>query len=206
MHDAQLARLDELASKFRSAPAASEPDPFSQTLIALDLSARSDEFCQQLYAALCNTGWRRADQAFSCSWRYAGRLVADYDGRSTTSCYLDYYCSGGEGTTSDQVVAALAEHGWQPCPLEVAWAINDPAQANMHLGRLAAHEWLKTHYPGSGTSSRSEDNVIILAPLSEEEIRLEVDRTSGEVFCVSGQERSLLIESPSATKALADNL
>ena len=37
------------------------------------------DFAQEVYAALCNMRWRKIDdpkQIYSCSWRYAGGLIA----------------------------------------------------------------------------------------------------------------------------------
>lgn len=55
-------------------------------------------YAQNLYAALCNTQWQEQDvwevlrdQTWSCSWRTAGRIVADICGSGD---YLDWYCSG----------------------------------------------------------------------------------------------------------------
>lgn len=50
--------------------------------------------------------------AYSCSWRYAGELVAGL--RSKGEDYLDFYCSGGEGKVAPEVREAFAEIGWEP--------------------------------------------------------------------------------------------
>ena len=40
--------------------------------------AEDDDFALQCYAALCNTDWQDdSKDAYSCSWRYAGGLIAD---------------------------------------------------------------------------------------------------------------------------------
>jgi hypothetical protein len=51
-----------------------------------------------LYAALCNNNFQRndvwpllKDQHWSCSWRYAGGVIADMQQQGD---YIDWYCSG----------------------------------------------------------------------------------------------------------------
>ena len=63
-----------------------------------DKARRSESYAQNIYAALCNTEWQRKDvwpiltgQRWSCSWRYAGGIVADMRGQGD---YIDWYCSG----------------------------------------------------------------------------------------------------------------
>jgi hypothetical protein len=55
-------------------------------------------YAQNLYAALCNNDFQRLemwpilnDQTWSCSWRYAGGIIADVQGKGD---YMDWYCSG----------------------------------------------------------------------------------------------------------------
>jgi hypothetical protein len=81
------------------------------------------------------------DQYWSCSWRYAGGIIADMQGRGD---YIDWYCSGirndssmeqtneselteeqqqfrakilayvSEGVVTEEIKADLARLGWQP--------------------------------------------------------------------------------------------
>lgn len=61
--------------------------------------ARADEaYAQNIYAALCNNGFIKLDvipilkeEEWSCSWRYAGGIVADMRQEGD---YIDWYCSG----------------------------------------------------------------------------------------------------------------
>jgi hypothetical protein len=61
--------------------------------------AKSDEtYAQNLYAALCNNQFQKLDvipilkdQKWSCSWRYAGGIIADMREEGD---YIDWYCSG----------------------------------------------------------------------------------------------------------------
>lgn len=87
----------------------------------------SDDYAQNLYAALCNNCFQKQDvwlilkdAYWRCSWRYAGGIVADL--RDCNEDYIDWYCSGiapeehsafvGEGTVTDQIGADLALLGW----------------------------------------------------------------------------------------------
>lgn len=62
----------------------------------------SDQYAQNLYAALCNRNFLKnevipilKDKSWSCSWRYAGGIVADMREEGD---YIDWYCSGiGDG-------------------------------------------------------------------------------------------------------------
>lgn len=73
-------------------------------------------YAVNVYRALCNNVFQRADvwpilkdETWSCSWRYAGGIVADMieDGD-----YLDFYCAGYEGTVTDEFAADLRQLGW----------------------------------------------------------------------------------------------
>jgi hypothetical protein len=106
-------------------------------------------YAQNLYAALCNNEFQKQevwpilkDQVWSCSWRYAGGIVADMQGQGD---YIDWYCSGirditpmeqsewsmltpeqqifyleslayvGESTVTDDIREDLALLGWTVC-------------------------------------------------------------------------------------------
>jgi hypothetical protein len=100
----------------------------------------SDSYAQNLYAALCNNDFQQQqvwpvlkDQTWSCSWRYAGGIVADMRQQGD---YIDWYCSGirqtdhdedvnkqwdeknymGEGQVSDEVREDLLRLGWAVIP------------------------------------------------------------------------------------------
>ena len=111
-----------------------------------DKAKAREEYAQNIYAALCNQSWQRNDvwpllkgQHWSCSWRYAGGIVADMCERGD---YMDYYCSGirggamldddkltdeqrariewydkhmvGEGTVTDEIREDFFRLGWIP--------------------------------------------------------------------------------------------
>jgi hypothetical protein len=58
----------------------------------------SQRYAQNLYAAMCNRSWQEhavwpilQGETWSCSWRYAGGIVARLRGEGD---YMDWYCSG----------------------------------------------------------------------------------------------------------------
>jgi hypothetical protein len=64
----------------------------------------SETYAQNIYAALCNQAWQQNDvwpllkgETYSCSWRYAGGIVADMREQGD---YIDWYCSGIRSGTS----------------------------------------------------------------------------------------------------------
>jgi hypothetical protein len=102
----------------------------------------SDTYAQNVYASLCNMQWRSKkmwpalkEQNWSCSWRYAGGIVADMQGKGD---YIDWYCSGiyntydiseekrkenhddyvSEGTVTDEIRDDFDRLGWIPIPYE----------------------------------------------------------------------------------------
>lgn len=75
----------------------------------------SEIYAQNLYAAMCNNDFQRNDmmpilkgQTWSCSWRYAGGIIADMREQGD---YIDYYCSGIRDTTplDDEAYNALTK-------------------------------------------------------------------------------------------------
>jgi len=109
----------------------------------------SDDYAQNLYAAFCNMQWCpreifpaiRQDpnqDLWHCSWRSAGGLVADWQGKGGD--YMDWYCSGirgglsfdgkeddeyfakngyvSEGTVTEEIERDLNRLGWFPVPWE----------------------------------------------------------------------------------------
>lgn len=92
------------------------------------------DYAQNIYAALCNNEFQRQevwpvmqDQRWSCTWRYAGSVVANLRGEGD---YMDWYCSGSrawnldddpadgyvsESIITDEVLKDLARLGWWVC-------------------------------------------------------------------------------------------
>lgn len=103
------------------------------------------DYAQNVYAAMCNMRWQPAevvpilkDEYWSCSWRSAGGIVANFRRSVTKEDYMDWYCSGmgglatddydanmeqmtkrnyvPEGTITDEICADFAKLGWTPSP------------------------------------------------------------------------------------------
>ena len=96
----------------------------------------TDAYAQNLYAALCNNEFQRQDvmpilrdQRWSCSWRYAGGIIADMREQGD---YIDWYCSGmgsglgngdedgtkgyvSESVVTDEIREDLLRLGWRVC-------------------------------------------------------------------------------------------
>jgi hypothetical protein len=89
----------------------------------LSKTRESEAYAQNLYAAMCNNGFTKMEvipilkgEEWSCSWRYAGGIVADMREQGD---YIDWYCSGiggvmGGGSEHDPEVekAQLARQGF----------------------------------------------------------------------------------------------
>lgn len=90
----------------------------------LEKVRNSKTYSQNLYAAMCNTDFvkndvwpRLQDQRWSCSWRYAGGIIADM---RESGDYIDWYCTGigdkkeyvGEGHVTDEIREDLLKLGW----------------------------------------------------------------------------------------------
>lgn len=84
----------------------------------------SDDYAQNLYAAMCNNDFMKKEiitilkeEVWHCSWRYAGGIIADMRQEGD---YIDWYCSGigaqdkcvGEGTVTDEIRDDLQQLGW----------------------------------------------------------------------------------------------
>lgn len=97
----------------------------------LEKVRNDDTYAQNLYAAMCNNEFIRNDvwpilteQRWSCSWRYAGGIIADMQEKGD---YINWYCSGirdhdanhpdlknyvGEGHVTDEIRSDLLKLGW----------------------------------------------------------------------------------------------
>lgn len=91
-----------------------------------DKVKQSEQYAQSLYAALCNMEYIKletlnilSEKTWSCSWRYAGEVVALMRGQGD---YMDWYCSSfgreydtvGEGTVTQEIYNDLKKIGWVP--------------------------------------------------------------------------------------------
>ena len=86
----------------------------------------SEVYAQNLYCAMCNNDFIKREmwpllkeQKWSCSWRYAGGIIADMRQQGD---YIDWYCSGirneydggyvSEGAVTEEVEQDLYKLGW----------------------------------------------------------------------------------------------
>lgn len=120
-------------------PQAHKPFNLESDLIScnwiLDKVRSNDSYAQNLYAALCNNQFVKneifpilKEEAWSCTWRYAGGIIADMREEGD---YLSWYCSGirgtidmggstpdlkegyvGEGHVTDEIRDDLLKLGW----------------------------------------------------------------------------------------------
>jgi len=98
----------------------------------------SKTYAQNVYSALCNMRWQPLDvmpilkdEWWSCSWRSAGGIVANFEAEGGD--YMSWYCSGigdglgngdadrnkgyvPEGTVTDEIREDFATLGWHPSP------------------------------------------------------------------------------------------
>jgi hypothetical protein len=65
----------------------------------------NDAYAQNLYAAMCNNDFTKREmwpilkeEKWSCSWRYAGGIIADMQQKGD---YIDWYCSGMGGLNQE---------------------------------------------------------------------------------------------------------
>lgn len=133
--------LLELEEKWRTDHLLEEEDPAWQkhnmeydlrtTDWMLEKVRNSDSYAQNLYAAMCNREFQEIDvmpilknETWSCSWRYAGGIIADMQEKGD---YIDWYCSGirgdrgeadhtnqyvSEGQVTDEIREDLRRLGW----------------------------------------------------------------------------------------------
>jgi|688.fasta_scaffold440491_1 hypothetical protein len=92
--------IDEHESKFDSPE--SRINNLEYDLLTTDWILKkvraNESYAQNIYAALCNNGFIKLEvipilkqEEWSCSWRYAGGIVADMRQEGD---YIDWYCSG----------------------------------------------------------------------------------------------------------------
>ena len=73
----------------------------------------SSEFSTKLWSALANVNWEHEDGSrYSCSFRYAGALVAEMREEEDGMAYMNWYCSGPYASVSEEIAEALAKRGW----------------------------------------------------------------------------------------------
>ena len=99
-----------------------EMQQFEEDIQNLSHQVKDDSYAQALYAALCNMRWKKDGEVYSCSWRYAGGLVAEMRGSTENMNYLEFYCSGiedgseKEGYVRCDIEDDLNSMGWECDP------------------------------------------------------------------------------------------
>jgi hypothetical protein len=83
----------------------------------VDKVRATESYAQNVYAALCNNAFQKLeimpvlrDEIWSCSWRYAGGIVALLRGEGD---YMDWYCSGIRGDPKEIDYAAAEAQGFE---------------------------------------------------------------------------------------------
>jgi hypothetical protein len=101
----------------------------------VDKVRTSDSYAQNLYAALCNNAFQKLevlpvlkDEVWSCSWRYAGGVVADI---RCEGDYMDWYCSGIHGDPKEIDYAAAEAQGFNPVKYVAESVITDEIRQDL---------------------------------------------------------------------------
>ena len=124
----EMYELDRIASRNRFDEPESRVNSLEYDLRTTDWILQkvreSEVYAQNLYAAMCNSDFIKNDvwpvlkeEKWSCSWRYAGGIVADMREEGD---YVDWYCSGysktegfvPECTVTDEIREDLLKLGW----------------------------------------------------------------------------------------------
>ena len=140
MDDPETKSMLDWYEKIRISKAQRDQDPeWQKNNLEYDLRStdwilkkvrESDTYAQNLYAAMCNNDFIKnevfpllKDEDWSCSWRYAGGIIADMREEGD---YMDWYCSGsgwvdedgvkkphvGEGHVTEEIREDLLKLGW----------------------------------------------------------------------------------------------
>jgi hypothetical protein len=127
MYENFLERYDARFETEESKASSMEYDLLTTPWI-LEKVRASKVYAQNLYASMCNNDFQRiemwpilTDQKWSCSWRYAGGIIADMRQEGD---YIDWYCSGirdidspdngfvSESTVTEDIENDLRQLGW----------------------------------------------------------------------------------------------
>lgn len=141
MYENDLKRYDARFETEESKQYSMEYDLLTTPWI-LEKARAKNSYAQNLYAAMCNNGFIKlevfpilTEKEWSCSWRYAGGVIADMRQEGD---YIDWYCSGiggqiveedgketteqwrartgfmPEGMITEEIKQDLQELGWVP--------------------------------------------------------------------------------------------
>ena len=76
----------------------------------------SENYCKDLYAALCNNEFIKGSKTCSYTWRTIGGIISHILEKGD---YIDWYLSGNEGFITDEVKQDLENMGWYAYAIEV---------------------------------------------------------------------------------------
>ena len=79
-----------------------------------DKCLASEQYCMDLYAALCNNDFIKDGKECGYTWRTAGGIIANI---LETGDYINWYLSGGEGIVTDEVREDIKKLGWEIRPI-----------------------------------------------------------------------------------------
>jgi hypothetical protein len=85
-----------------------------EAMLARTLGERmksNNDLCKDVWAALANVTWYHPEskQEYSCSFRYAGGLIADLRGEGD---YMDWYCCAPNASITDEIRRTFKKEGW----------------------------------------------------------------------------------------------
>jgi len=69
----------------------------------------SEDYCKDLYSALCNNEFTKGSKTCSYTWRTVGGIIANILEKGD---YIDWYCSGNEGFITEEIKQDLENMGW----------------------------------------------------------------------------------------------
>jgi hypothetical protein len=108
---------------------------------------RSDDvYAQHLYAAICNNNFQKNEvwptlknQTWSASWRSAGGIIADMQGKGD---YIDWYCSGIKGDPLDDEQFAQLSHEQKQLYLESTRYVSESVVTEEVRADLFQRGWI----------------------------------------------------------------
>mgnify|MGYP006267518183 CR=1 FL=1 len=75
-----------------------------------DKCVKSNDYCFDLYSALCNNKFTKDNKTCSYTWRTVGGIIANVLEKGD---YIDWYCSGNEGYVTDEIRDDITKLGWE---------------------------------------------------------------------------------------------
>ena len=75
-----------------------------------DKCVKSNDYCFDLYAALCNNEFIKNNKTCSYTWRTSGGIISNILEKGD---YIDFYLGGNEGFVTDEIKKDLTDMGWE---------------------------------------------------------------------------------------------